>query len=779
MHDNLATSSSSPGISPERGQPCPRRPFAILAAADKAVRAPLGRPFVSFRSIRAILVVVVFGFAAASLAPLQAARLPDTLARPVTNIYQGVEVVDNYRWLENFNDPEVKQWSADQNAATREYLDHLSVRSNIVKQLEKIYSHTSASYSSIQARPGLLFALKFQPPAQQPWLITLKSADDLHSERVVLDPNKINTNGATTMDFFVPSLDGKHVAVSLSERGSEEGSLYFYDTATGQPLPDKIPRVNGATAGGSAAWNADGSGVFYTRYPAAGERPAADLDFYQQVYFHRLGTPVAQDKLELGEGLPRIAEIALLARDDGQFVLATVANGDGGEFAHYLRKSDGRWRQLTSFKDKIQQIQFGKDNSLYLLSTKDAPHGKILRLPLPAPTTNFQGDDIAPIPQSGVALTQIVPSSEAVIEAFCPTAGGLYVKDLMGGPSQIRFINGAGVFRLPLKDPISSVRELLSPGGDELLFSTISYTEPQAWSRFDAGTKKFRRTELVEKSPTDFGDIEVVREFAISKDGTRIPMNIMRKKKTKLDGQNPTLLYGYGGYSISLTPNFSPARSLWLTHGGVYVVANLRGGGEFGEEWHRAGSLTNKQNVFDDFAACAQYLIDKNYTSSAKLAAEGASNGGLLMGAFLTQHPNLARAVVSHVGIYDSLRTELEPNGAFNVTEFGTVNDPAQFQALYAYSPYHHVVVGGRYPSVLLLTGDNDGRVNPYNSRKFAAILQASNRNPFPSPVYLRTTSAAGHGIGSSLSERIAEQADVYAFLFDQLEMTWDKKVQE
>jgi len=239
------------------------------------------------------------------------------------------------------------------------------------------------------------------------------------------------------------------------------------------------------------------------------------------------------------------------------------------------------------------------------------------------------------------------------------------------------------------------------------------------------------------------------------------------------------LLYGYGGYGVSLSPNFAAARILWLEHGGVYVVANLRGGGEFGEEWHKAGSLTKKQNVFDDFAACAQYLIDKKYTQPYKLAVEGASNGGLLMGAFLTQHPELAHAVVSHVGIYDSLRAELEPNGAFNVTEFGTVQDPEQFQALYAYSPYHHVADGVRYPAVLLLTGDNDGRVNPYNSRKMAARLQASMRDPIPSPVLLRTSSSSGHGIGSSLADRIAEQADVYAFLFDQLQIPWDKKAAE
>jgi prolyl oligopeptidase len=349
----------------------------------------------------------------------------------------------------------------------------------------------------------------------------------------------------------------------------------------------------------------------------------------------------------------------------------------------------------------------------------------------------------------------------------------------MGGPSQIRFIGGAGVLRVPLQDPVSSVLQMLSPKGDELLFESVCYTEPFVWTQFDAATRKSRRTDLIEKSPADFGGVEVIREFATSADGTKIPMNIMRRKKIKLDGNNPTLLYGYGGYGISLTPAFSAARSLWLDHGGVYVVANLRGGGEFGEEWHKAGSLTNKQNVFDDFAACAQYLIDKKYTQPSRLAVEGASNGGLLMGAFLTQHPGLARAVVSRVGIYDSLRAEREPNGAFNVTEFGTVQDPDQFHALYAYSPYHRVVDGTRYPAVLLMTGDNDGRVNPYNSRKMAARLQASSRDPFPSPVYLRTTSSAGHGFGTALDERIAQEADAYAFLFDQLEMSWGKPEKE
>ena len=272
---------------------------------------------------------------------------------------------------------------------------------------------------------------------------------------------------------------------------------------------------------------------------------------------------------------------------------------------------------------------------------------------------------------------------------------------------------------------------------------------------------------MFETSPVKFDDAEVVREFAISKDGTRVPINIIHRKGLRLDGSNPTLLEGYGGYGVNLTPYFlgSFGRT-WLDQGGVYVIANLRGGGEYGEEWHQAGNLTRKQNVFDDFIACAEHLIKRKYTSPAHLAILGGSNGGLLMGAALTQRPDLFRAVVSFVGIYDMLRVELDPNGAFNTTEFGTVKDPSQFQALYAYSPLHHVKDGTAYPAILFLTGENDHRVNPLNSRKMTARLQAANTSDHP--ILLRTSSNAGHGFGTALDEQIEEETDMFSFLFDQ-----------
>ena len=268
-------------------------------------------------------------------------------------------------------------------------------------------------------------------------------------------------------------------------------------------------------------------------------------------------------------------------------------------------------------------------------------------------------------------------------------------------------------------------------------------------------------------SSVDFSDLEVVREFAVSKDGTKVPLNILRRQGLRRDGSHPTLLYAYGGYGVSMTPGFDAARRIWFDAGGVYAVANLRGGGEYGEAWHQGGNLTRKQNVFDDFIAAAEHLIQRGYTRPARLAVEGGSNGGLLMGAFLTQRPDLARAVVAKVGIYDMLRVELDPNGQFNVTEFGTVKNPEQFKALYAYSPFHRVRDGEKYPAVLLTTGENDGRVNPAQSRKMAARLQAATGSGLP--ILFRSNASAGHGIGTSLRDRIAEGADVYAFLFDQL----------
>jgi len=703
-----------------------------------------------YRSLALFLVTVTWCSAADELP-----AIPQTPKKPVTDEYQGMQVVDDYRWLEPPADADVRKWSDQENVRTRAYLDRLASRPGLVERLNQLNGSSSIRFSSLISRGGVLFAMKTQPPKRQAYLVALASPDDPDSARTVVDPNVLDPTGSTAIDFYEPSLDGKLVAVSLSKGGTEDGSVSVFEVGTGNQRSDLVPRVNGATAGGSVAWNRDGSGFWYTRYPRAGERPAADLNFYQQVYFHRLGTATAQDEYGVGKQFPRIAEVELRSSDDGKYVVARVANGDGGEFLHFMLLADGQWHQVTRFADHVSQEAFGPDGTLYLLSRKDAPMGKLLA--------------VAPPGFSVANAKTILTATRSSIDGFVKAGSHLYVRFMAGGPTKL-FDVEAGKPDKPIDIPqVSSVGQLVALGGNQLLFENESYVQPSAWYRYDPANGQVKKTAMFQTAPVDFSDIEVIRQTAISKDGTHVPMTILRRKGTRLDGKNPTLLTAYGGYGISQRPNFSVRRRLWLDHGGGWAGANLRGGAELGETWHEQGRLTNKQNVFDDFIACAEFLIKTKYTSPEKLAIEGGSNGGLLMGAALTQRPELFRAVVSHVGIYDMLRVETFPNGVFNVTEFGTVKEKDQFQALYAYSPYHHVKDGTDYPSVLFLTGANDGRVDPMNSRKMTARLQAATHSD--RPILLRTSSTSGHGIGTALNERIEQDADVFSFLFDQLDV--------
>src|SRR5438093_10079060 len=456
------------------------------------------------------------------------AASPETPKKPVSTKYQDVTVEDPYQWLEEDNDPQVKAWSGAQNQQTRQYLDRLPDRAAIEKQLTEWYAKTSPSYSSLVSRPGILFAMKFQPPRQQQLLVTLTSAYDLKSEKVVLDPNVLDAKGTTAIDWFVPSLDGKYVAVSLSKGGSEDGTLHFYETATGKALPDTIAHAQYPTAGGSAAWNGDGSGIYYTRFPRKGERPEADLNFYQQIYFHKLGTPDTEDTYSIGADFPRIAESTLEASPNGKYILATVANGDGGDFAHYLLGPDGTWKQITQFTDQIKNARLGRDDALYLISRAGAPRGKILCLPLDAPELKN--------------AAEIVPAGEAVIERIVPSTDALYVGDLLGGPSQIRRfdLNGKSATIIPIPQ-ISAVQEMLALEDGSLLFRDVSYTEPAAWFRCLNGKTAPAKTALRSTSRVSFADLEVRREFATSKDGAKIPLNILFRKGIKPDGSNPTL----------------------------------------------------------------------------------------------------------------------------------------------------------------------------------------------------------------------------------------------
>ena len=677
-------------------------------------------------------------------------QFPPTPRRPVVDTYHGVEVVDDYRWLEDPADPEVRAWSEAQNRAARTHLDALPSHPILRERVGDLLG-TSVRYAPIGSRGGDLFAYKLQPPLQQMLLVAFSDVDDLSTERVVVDPNTLDPTGSTAIDWAVPSLDGALVAVSLSVGGSEDGTLHVFDVRTAQEVGERIPRVQYGTASGSVAWLEGSRSLLYTRYPGEGERAAADLHFYQQVWRHELGTPVASDAYEVGREFPRIAEVAMVSSEDGRRVFARVANGDGGDAETWLRDPDGRWRRLSTLEDQVVGGAFGSD-AVWLRSLAGAPNGKLLRLP-------FEGDL--------ASASVVIAETGASIAKWAVTRNHIYVARLEGGPSRLEAFDTDGRLLGTAPGPeVSAIRSLVRLDGDEVLFSRVSYTEPEAFFRW-AGSGDPRPTTLRVTSTADFSGVEVVRDEAVSKDGTKIPISILRPRGTALDGSNPMLLYGYGGYGLSMEPTFDPVLLAWLEQGAVYAVAHIRGGGEFGDAWHRAGNLTRKQTVFDDFIACAERLIEIGYTTPERLAIMGASNGGLLMGAVLTQRPELFRAVAANVGVLDSLRVEQDDNGVFNVTEFGTVADPDQFRALLAYSPTANVRDGVAYPAVLLSTGANDPRVDPYHSRKMAALLQAATSSG--SPVLLRTTDRAGHGMGSSVNETVALRSDQLAFLFDQL----------
>lgn len=784
----------------------------LISSAYRPSRLP--SPSAAARFLATVMAPATAALAAAAVMLIPAAchkggrtmNPPSTEVRGVRDAYHGVEVIDPYRWLERWDDPEVRAWSEAQNAYARNYLDRLPAYAGIRARVKEIADSAPVSYRSLAWRPGRLFAVKQQPPLNQPLVVMMPSADEPASEKIVLDLNAFDPAGATSLDWHVPSPDGRLVGVSLSRGGTESGDVHIFEADTGKPLADVIPRVNGGTAGGDMAWSPDGKGFYYTRYPREGERPAEDLGFYQEVWYHELGAPLDEDFHIFGKGLPRISEIRLRMNERTGRLLVAVQEGDSGRFSHFIivakgadgredgeraragggeadggpggsdaagdRKGIGRRagnvgsvgsaagdaRKITDFADGIVEAAWGRADDLYLVSRRDAPRGKILHL---APAAS-------PLEK---AETIIQEGADVIASGFGPsllavTPARLYVTYQLGGPSEIRAfsLDGSPASK-PGAEPLSGVSQVVTLDGDAILFLSSSYVRPPGWYIHDPsqGTPEARKTALFSVSPVDFSDVEAVREFAVSKDGTRIPVDILMPKGISRDGTHPAVLYGYGGFGISMSPRFSALRHIWAERGVIFAVAVIRGGGEYGEDWHRAGALVDKQNVFDDFAAAMEHLIERGYARPGRLAIVGGSNGGLLMGAMITQHPDLFRATVSSVGIYDMLRNELTPNGSFNIPEYGTVKDKTQFEALYAYSPYHRVKAGTTYPAVLFMTGANDPRVDPMHSRKMTARLQAATASG--NPILLRTSSTTGHGVGTPLAERIEEDAHEFAFL--------------
>jgi prolyl oligopeptidase len=667
---------------------------------------------------------------------------------PVTSTYHGVDVVEEYRWLEDGSSEETVRWTAAQQERTRAHLDAIGWRSALRARVDRLLRDDSTRYLMPASGGELYFALKDQKPRQRPFLVSLTDLEDAGTERIVLDPNELDPSGETTIDWFVPSPDGRRVAVSLSEHGSEDGTLHVYDVASGAHVGEPIPHVN--VMGGSTAWRADGAGLWYTL-------PADPVGLRQQVWYRDL--EAATDRLDL-EGPfadPEIAENFLSASPDGRWVLDRVQKGDGGEWQLFVRPQDpgGTWWGVADISDRCVQAVLG-DDALYLLSQRDASRGEVLRLPL----------------RTGVTVADaavIVPAGDRAIDDLAVTSGTVWVVEMDGGPQQLRRYDTSGRPLPPVNlPPVSSVSSytarLTRLRPDLVAWLRGSYTEPGTWwvAPDDAAP---RATAFATTSSVDLSGYRVTREMATSKDGTQVPISVIAAPDAPRDGSAPALLVAYGGYGLSMVPGFNAERLLWLEQGGVFAVANIRGGGEYGEDWHQAGRLTTKQNCFDDFIACAEHLATTGITSQDRLAILGGSNGGLLMGAVLTQRPDVARAVVAAVPVMDSLRSETTTNGRYNTAEFGTVEDPDEFAALLAYSPYHHVEDETSYPAVLLTAGEFDTRVEAWHAKKMAARLQAATRSGLP--VLLRIESG-GHLTGS-LDQTVEETTDIHAFLFDQL----------
>ncbi|MGI9428220.1 MAG: prolyl oligopeptidase family serine peptidase [Bythopirellula sp.] len=686
---------------------------------------------------------------------------PATRIDQVSDTYHGFSVTDNYRWLEDGSDPAVEAWSDTQNHYARSILDKLPNVHSIRRRVTEILSAETTSYDSVVFYNGTYFATKNEPPKEQPVLIAFDSLTHPEQASVVYDPEKIDESSSKSMDWFKPSPDGSLIAISVSSGGTEIGDVSIFETKSGNQVFETVPHVNSGTAGGDLAWDADGQGFYYTRHFNHDENQQLHLEVYQQLYFHRLGTDIENDRYELGKGFPTIAEITVDVHHSTGQVLCNVAYGDGGEFAHFLRSPNGTWHQFSEFGDKLVQTVFEPSGSVLAITREGASRGKLVRL------QNI-GTDAATesllIPEcSDTIATNFFPE-EVVLLA---TENRIYVTYQLGGPAELRVFDHAGNPVAQLQPvELSCVGCLTQLDGDAILFRGRSFAGPAVWYQVKESARSIEQTKISSTSLVAFDDVEVSREFAISKDGTKIPMNIMRPASAR--GPGPLVLFGYGGYGSNITPHFKPANKVLFEQGVTYVVANIRGGGEYGERWHLEGNLTHKQNIFDDFYATAKYLIDNNYTTPDQLAFYGRSNGGILMGAMLTQHPELMKCVVSQVGIYDMLRVELSPNGKFNIPEFGTVEDPDQFEALYSYSPFHNIEPGVDYPATLLTTGKNDPRVDSMQSRKMTARLQSASSSE--APILLRTNANAGHGHhGTALSLQIEESVDVLAFLLHHL----------
>jgi prolyl oligopeptidase len=689
------------------------------------------------------------------------ARLPKTPIREVTEDYFGTKVTDPYRWLENTSDPEVVAWMKAQNDYTREALARIPGRDKLLERV-KALDNAGPVVSGLQVWGGHYFYLKTEPGSDNRRLYVRDTVNA--AERLLVDPEKLTTADGKhfSIDYFAPSLDGKYVAYGISPGGSEESVLHILETATGKALSDVIDRAQF----GSPSWLPDGKSFFFTRTQKLGPDAPPTAKYQKlKVYRHTLGTDSEKDALVFGyEVSPKIKvteddfPVVFYSPAAPKSLVGLVIHGVKNEKDLYVTSfeetptANTAWKKVADDSDDITTLDVHGDD-LFLLSHKDASRYKVLR-------TSLSNPDLA-------KAVLVVPPSEVVVINIAAAGDGLYIQDLDGGIGRLR--------RLPYGSASAESVKLPFEGAIQALFTNP--TEQGAWLELTSWTKsplwyalksnsQIEDTGIVPPSPVDYSDIVSEEVKAKSADGTMVPLSIVHKRGIAMDGSNPTWLEGYGAYGITIDPVFRPNWLAFLERGGIYAAAHVRGGGEYGEDWHTAGQKLTKQHTIDDFIAGAQYLIAHKYTSPAKLAGEGTSAGGITIGGAITQRPDLFGVALIRVGDSDSMRSELMASGPANIPEFGTVKESDGFKALYAMDAYQHVKANA-YPAVLLTTGANDPRVAPWQAAKMTARLQASTNSG--KPVLMRVDYDAGHGMGSTKSQRDVELADTLSFLFWQM----------
>jgi len=694
------------------------------------------------------------------------AAVPKAELRPVEENFHGTKVVDNYRWLEDGASPETQKWVAEEMAYTRDVLDPLSGREAIHKRLTELLSIGSVGVPQIGGK--YYFYTRREGMQNQPVLYVREGIEG--KDRVLVDANQLSADGTIALDWFDPSEHGKYVVYGTSQSGSEMSTLHILETATGKLLSDTIERTRAA----SIAWELDNSGFYYTRYPKKGDVPEGQEMYNRHVFYHLLGTDPATDPLIFGEGRDPEDWPSVNLDNDGRLLLITVSQGwTKTELFLMDLKAGTPPTRITTGKNFLYSGSV-YNGRLYIVTNEDAPRYRMFV----AEAGDYERDN----------WTEIIPQTDAVLQGAAEWGGKIFAQYEQNASSQLKIFDLNGTKLRDLVLP--ALGTVFGSSGkwnhDEIFYGFQSFTTPPAIYRVELKpvnvetkpqgpsgdivglTSLWTKVDAPSIDPTAY---EVQQEWCNSKDGTRVPMFVVYKKGLKKDGKNPTLLTAYGGFNVSLTPSFSRSAYLWMEHGGVYAVANLRGGAEFGEDWHRAGMLEKKQNVFDDMIAAAEHLISEKYTDKDHLAIQGGSNGGLLMGAMITQRPDLFRAVVCQVPLLDMLHYQDFQIAKLWIPEYGSAENAEQFKWLYAYSPYHHVKAGTEYPAILFMTADTDTRVDPLHAKKMAALMQASAKNGSSRtrPILLRIESKAGHGAGKPVTKQIEEFTDLYEFLLWQL----------